>query len=256
MTTQTSPTRRGVTGQSIIGVIMIASSLVAVAIYEMAHLAGFSFGQSLYSIDDYDEGVYTATASLIAQGHQLYGQIYSAQPPLFPASMAVTFRLFGAGVSEARITVLLFGLITILAVAWVAFQALGWLAAGLAAALLSVSPEFLVYSHAIEEEVPMLALATVALALGMRWRSSRQLFPAILSGLFFGFAILTKFFAFALLAPFAVIFVISILDRRRDSSIRASGSSEATGAFGFVVAAVAMTLLSLLLLGETRLPKW
>lgn len=188
--------------------------MVLVLVYELVHLSGFVFGQAVYAVDDYDEGVYIETGTLMAHGYKLFSQIYSAQPPLLPTLLSLTDRLFGTSAAGARATILILGLVTLLGVAGVSWHAGRWVASGFAALFLSLSPEFLVYSHAVEEEIPVMAFATVCLALMLRWRTRQGNAGASVAGLFFGLAILTKFFAFALLAPLLIVVALALWDAR------------------------------------------
>jgi hypothetical protein len=254
---------------ALIGITMAAASVVACIVYEIGHLTGFSFGQSWYGVDNYDEGVYMATGALMAHGYDLYSQIYSAQPPLLTFALDVADRLFGTGVAQARLVILVFAVLGLVAVAGIAYLARGWIAAGMSAVLLVISPEFLVYSHAVEEEIPVMALGAMSLALALVWSKvqgsrfkdrstfnvqrstsgvqsskfrvqssrfkvqgsrfrtppARLSFLAIGAGLIFGLAVLTKFFAFALVAPLAVILGLALRDRTRPGGARPDGPS-------------------------------
>jgi Dolichyl-phosphate-mannose-protein mannosyltransferase len=193
-----------------VGAVGVAAFLA----YELNHLSGFVFGNSTYSISDYDEGVYMETGALMAHGYKLFSQIYSAQPPIFPTTIAAAYKLAGTGAVQARIVLLLFGLLLLVGCALTAGQVRGWVAAGTAVFLLGISPEFLVYSHAIEEEVPMSALTVLSLALAIIWWRRDGLLPACASGLLLGLAVLTKFFAFALLLPLVLLVAVALWDRR------------------------------------------
>jgi hypothetical protein len=191
-----------------------AAGIIAFLAFELGHLTGYSFGSATYSISDYDEGVYMETAALMAHGYRLFSQIYSAQPPLFPSVIAAAYKLAGDGSVQARVVLLLFGLLLLVGCGLVAGQIRGWVAAGAAVLLLAISPEFLVYSHAIEEEVPMSALTAWSLALALVWWKRRGLLPACSAGVLFGLAVLTKFFAFALVVPLVLIAAIAMWDAR------------------------------------------
>ena len=195
-----------------IGWLLTALSSAIIAAYEIVHMSGYSYpagpAGSAYVISPFDEGVYAETGALIARGFKLYSQIYSAQPPLLPLAISSVDRVFGAGLVEVRWLMLFFALVTAVGVLAIARLTVGLVAGGLAVMLLALAPEFLVYAHAIEEEIPMIALSVVSLALALAWRRDRRIELAAVSGLFFGLAVLTKFLAFALLAPLAVIVVL------------------------------------------------
>lgn len=214
MTETTGETGRGL--ESVLAGALAGVAVVVLSVYEVIHFTGFSYGAgpSVYPVNGFDEGVYTETGALIAHGYKLYSQIYSAQPPLLPAALAIIERIFGAGLIQARGAMLIFGLLALLGAAGAAALARGRLAGGFAALLLLLSPEFLVYSHAVEEEIPMTALALLSLAFALAWRNRGGFDLAGASGLFFGLAMLTKFLALALLAPLFLVAVISAWDRR------------------------------------------
>jgi hypothetical protein len=59
-----------------------------------AYLGAFAFS--------YDEGVYLQTAWSVQDGHDLYAETFSAQPPLLPSLLAGLFHLTGPSVGVAR----------------------------------------------------------------------------------------------------------------------------------------------------------
>ncbi|HZT96110.1 MAG TPA: glycosyltransferase family 39 protein [Chloroflexota bacterium] len=224
--------------------LMLLAGVAIVVAYESLHLTGFTFGSA--AVNDYDEGVYMATAALMAHGYRLYTQIYNAQPPLFVAAILAAYRLLGEGIWQARLAVLIFAVLALLGAFGIAGLARGTVAAGGAALVLAVSPEFLVYSHAVEEEVPMMALSGLSMAFLLLWLRQRKLGWSAASGLFFALAVLTKFFAFALLAPLGVTLLIVLWDARdrRDTVMPVLSS-----ALAFVIVAAAPFVASLLWFG-------
>jgi 4-amino-4-deoxy-L-arabinose transferase-like glycosyltransferase len=242
----------GLRADVVVGSVLVVAALALLAFYEVGHASGFSFGQLWYAVDDYDEGVYMATGALMAHGYTLYSQIYSAQPPVLTSTLALSQWAFGDVIGPSRAVILAFGMICVGAVAAIAYQARGWAAAGAAAVLLVISPEFLVYAHAVEEEVPSMALGAASLALALYW--ARRPGPAIAAGagLVFGLAVLTKFFAGVLLAPMAVIVVIAIWDVRsgRTTGTRTGSASQIVkGLLGFVAGATLPITASFLVWG-------
>lgn len=228
------------------GGIAAAIGLVVFLGYELSHIAGYVFGNSAYSISDYDEGVYMETAALMAHGYKLFSQIYSAQPPLFPTTIAAAYKLAGTGAAPARVVLLLFGLLLLLGCGLIAGQVRGWVAGGAAVLLLGISPEFLVYSHAVEEEIPMSALTAMSLALAIFWWRRRGIIPACAAGLVFGLAALTKFFAFALLLPLILLVGVALWDARTSrADLRAVSQDVA----GFVLSALLPVAISFAVFG-------
>lgn len=238
----------------VVGALLTLVACGLLLAYELAHLTGYAFGQTLYSVDAYDEGVYMATGSLMAHGFRLYSQIYSAQPPLLPAALSLPDRLFGSGVAQARATILLFGLLAVVATVLISGQTRGWIAGGLSGLLLALSPEFMVYSHAVEEEIPVMALGALALALALKWRENQRLLWSVLAGLSFGLAVLTKFFAFALLVPLVVTLGLAIWDEWRvgGTGWRTTPRRLARDVAGFVVGGVIPIAASFAIFGASE----
>lgn len=162
---------------------------------------------------DYDEGVYTQTARLLASGHPLVTDVFISQPPLFPAVLLPGW--LRGGIAGARIEVLMFAVVAVLATWWLGRAVLGRAAAAWGAALLAASPAFLAVAGRVEAEVPALALALVALALLVReparaaaartGRSGRM----VLSGVLFGAAVMIKLLVVPMAAP-AVLLVMAM----------------------------------------------
>ena len=234
-----------------VGLGLTLLALVILTAYEVTHTTGYSFGQAVYTVSDFDEGVYLATGALMAHGFALYSQIYNAQPPVFPLALSLGDRLFGNVIVTGRLTLLFFAFVAVLACAAIALQVRGWIAAGLAAILLVLSPEFLVYSHAIEEEVPMMALGAVSLACALWWWKTQRLLPAAAAGVFFCLAVLTKFFAFSLLLPVLVMVALTIWDNRHAQDGIPITRILRAGA-GFVVGAVVPVGLSFAIWGQNE----
>jgi 4-amino-4-deoxy-L-arabinose transferase-like glycosyltransferase len=172
--------------------------------WEIAHRGVYLYTQGIYRVDDADEWRYTACSRLVVHGYRLFDQVFSAQPPLLFASLAAAMRVFGANIDGARWVELLFGLVALACAGWISSRLAGRWAAAAAVVLLSVSPGFLIYSHTVEAEVPMMALAALSLALLLEGRdaSGTALVRwAVAGGLVLSAATLTKLFAAEALLP-------------------------------------------------------
>ncbi|HEX6506785.1 MAG TPA: glycosyltransferase family 39 protein [Chloroflexota bacterium] len=206
---------------------VIAGALLSAAAFvylwwEIAYRAVYQYAISQYGFDDADEWRYTACSRLVVHGYRLFDQVFSAQPPLFFLSLAGGMRLLGDSIDGARATEILFGALGLGATAWLAWELDGPFAAGLAAAFLAISPGFLVYSHAVEAEGPMMALMTLSLALVALHRriGSR---PALgFAGLALAAAILIKFFAAEALLPALLLIVQRERGRRTKAVVPAA----------------------------------
>ena len=133
--------------------------------WEIAHRGTFQYATSIYPIDPADEWRYTACGRLVEHGYALFSQVFSAQPPLLFVSLSWGMRLFGDSISGARWVEIGFGLLGLGSAAWIAWLIAGPVAGAATALLLAISPSYLVYSHTVEAEGPMMALITLSLAL-------------------------------------------------------------------------------------------
>ena len=59
---------------------------------------------------DYDEGVYWQSLRAMANGHPLFGSVFSSQPPLFLLSIYPFYMIFGQSLSAARLALIFFSL--------------------------------------------------------------------------------------------------------------------------------------------------
>lgn len=158
---------------------------------------------------DYDEGVYWQSLRTMAQGHILFSQIFSSQPPFFLLSLYPFYVLFGQTLVAARLGVVVYSLIGVVALYFAARAIAGPWAGVVAAALLAVDPFYLPGSYALQAEVPALAFeiacvafAAVAIRRSGRWR---RIF-ACLSGVMLGLGVMTKLFDVVALVP-AVLYL-------------------------------------------------
>jgi 4-amino-4-deoxy-L-arabinose transferase-like glycosyltransferase len=216
------------------GRVVSATGLIAaIGVYlawEIAHRTVYAYNTGIYQVDPADEWRYTACSRLVLHGYAMFSQVFSAQPPLLFASLAGGMQIFGDSIGGARWVEILFGLLALLSVAWIAYRLAGAIGAGFAALILAVSPGFLVYAHTIEAEGPMMALAALSLALLVEFRvRSRRLNGApppsrppraalqallVLGGLALAAAILMKLFALETVLPALLLLALAPLTRR------------------------------------------
>lgn len=156
---------------------------------------------------DYDEGVYWQSLRAMANGHPLFGSVFSSQPPLFLLSIYPFYMIFGQSLSAARLALVFFSLIGI-AGTYFAGRALGHRNIGaMACVLLALDPLFEHSARTLQAELPSIALqiwAVACAALTMRdtgrWRS----WLAVGAGVLLGCALLIKLFAIVALVPVAL----------------------------------------------------
>jgi hypothetical protein len=192
-------------------------------LWELAHRGVYAYAQSIYHVDDADEWRYTACSRLVEHGHALFTEVFSAQPPLLFASLSAGMRVFGDSIAGARWIEIGFGLVSLICAAWIASLLAGPIAGATAALLLSVSPGFLVYSHAVEAEVPMMALVTLSLALALTYARTGSPALPVLAGLSIAAAMLMKLFAAEALLP-GLWLITACRSEIRGRRIRAASS--------------------------------
>ncbi|MGO8928028.1 MAG: hypothetical protein ACLQU3_14245 [Limisphaerales bacterium] len=181
-----------------------------------------------------DEDYELSKAVLCLNGHRLYTEVWSDQPPLYVSLLTVILKHLSPAILGPRLlttasTLLLLGFFFLLVL-----KTNGRLAAALATSLLMASPGFLELSSSAVQEIP--ALAPVAAALGVlvvcpagRWRAN-----VILGGLLFAVALQMKLIGVVYL-PLALL--ILVLRRLRlpggtkddDGGIRTNSAGAAHG---------------------------
>lgn len=156
---------------------------------------------------DYDEGINLAKTMLVSQGHSLYAEIWSDQPPLLTHLLVGWFKLFGSSVEQARLLIMLFSSLLVGAL-YSAGRHLHFVRPHLALAgvlLLVTSAFYLRLSGAIMVGLPALAVATMAVAVLAHGRE--QLWRRVLSALLLAVAIQIKLLA-AVAAPAMIAYLL------------------------------------------------
>ena len=116
-----------------------------------------------------DEGIRGLQLRLMAAGFRPVSEIYASQGPLSLTALYPLYVAFGGDIVAARLAVVVYSLVGLLAVYWlgrlVGGRVGGWAAAG----LLLLSPTYLVNSRLALVEVPALVPATLALGAGLAY---------------------------------------------------------------------------------------
>ena len=154
-----------------------------------------------------DEDYELSKAVLCANGHHLYTEVWSDQPPLYVTLLTVILKHISPAVLGPRLlttasTLLLLGSIFVLVL-----KANGRLAAALATGLLMASPGFLELSSSAMQEIPALAPAAAALCVLLvcpagKWRAN-----VILGRLLFAVALQMKLIGIVYL-PIALLILV------------------------------------------------
>lgn len=209
--------------------------------------------------NDYDEGVYWQSLRAMANGHPLFGSVFSSQPPLFLLSIYPFYMLFGQSLSAARLGLLAFSLAG-LAGTYVAGRALGHrMIGGVACLLLALDPLYEHSAHTLQAELPSIALqiwAVACAALAMRAMGRRRTWLAIGAGVLLGCALMVKLFAIVALVPIIALLVAPLAKRWRsdDGALRqpqgmdiAAGAREIAPVLGWLAAGLAGAIVAILL---------
>lgn len=189
---------------------------------------------------DGDEGFNLIKARLVGQGHHLYTEIWSDQPPVFTYLLRGWAMIFGDSVRAARM------LTAVLAVAgvWAASRIVASLF-GRTAGLISIilcfgSRRFGRLAMAVMIGLPAISVGLVSLWLILASRKKWTAPLLILSGLIFSLALQTKLFVFMLL-PMGVALVI-FMSRRPEGWRRAAIANVTCWTGGIIAGMVAITL--------------
>lgn len=196
-----------------LGMLLVA---IAFAAFQVAHLSGYGYTAAswLGGWSAYDEGVYLVSARLLAGGHALFSDVFSSQPALFLPVLALFTRLPTALATAGHLYALVCGLLALCGVAWICWEAVGRWSALLAVALLAVSPGFVIATHAVEAEAPMIAFGSLAVGAAVRYARLADRRWLALAALLAAAATLSKLLAISLLAPLAAAIVLSALGER------------------------------------------
>src|SRR5437764_6034195 len=228
-----------------VAALAVALGLVVLALFflwEWRKAAGVTYSHwgplGSTAGNDYDEGAYVISAQLLLRGYPLFHSVFSAQPAFFLPSLAAVVRVVGNPVVAGHVYEALFGLATLVGVFWMGWTAYRPLAGPLAAALLALSPGFLLYAHAVEAEMPMLGLCTLSVAAAQAYNLTQRRSMAALCGLLLMAGTEMKLLSVVVALPLALLLV----GRARPAA------RPARDALAFVLCLVAPALLALALL--------
>ena len=156
----------------------------------------------------YDEGVYLVSARALDTGQVIFQQVFSSQPPLFLALLALFLKVAGGSAGAGHVYTLVCGLMALAGVAWLCWEIGGRWAALLGLALLALSPGFVIAARAIEAEAPMLGFGSLAVAAGARYARLGGRRWMIISALLLSCATLSKLLAVGDAAPIALALLL------------------------------------------------
>ena len=185
--------------------------LVALVTALLVAGTGLVYAQWLHPMQwDADEGIMLMTARMMGQGYGLYTDIWSDHPPGVPLSLLAAFRLLGESVEVGRLTTLLYGLVGLMGVAWLAHQlaqaaGLGRLAAPAAVLALALTPNFFWLARSVQRDIPPLSVGLLSLALAYRYTTTGRRRWLFVAGLVMGWALWLKLIGVVLLLPLVLV---------------------------------------------------
>lgn len=200
-----------------IGAAVLAVLLGVYAAVGLWHLDGLKW--------DSDEGINVSLAWLVRDGYPLYARVWSDHAPGYVVVMAWAFRVFGVSLAVARGVTLAFGLVGLAAAALCAREVVleqgrsgraAWCGAWIAAAVLAVAPNFWWASRAAMIDIPMLSVATLAMACVFAYGRTRRRSWFFASAAAFGTSLWIKYHM-VYLAPITLALVVATV-RRTDVS--------------------------------------
>jgi 4-amino-4-deoxy-L-arabinose transferase-like glycosyltransferase len=205
---------------------------------------GIFFSPGFYSFqNDSDEGINLIKASLLMEGFNLYGDIWSDQPPFFTALLSTVFLFFGRSVEVARLVVLLFACVILWAGGVYLRFIFGKSYAALAMVIVMLLPEFQQLSVSVMIGLPALAFMMLAVVAVTLWHQRAKREWLLLSGVAFALSVCTKLFVVFMLAVVSVGLIIHRPDRSSDVSLKRFQCHPSLMWFGVVVFLSAMIFL-------------
>lgn len=171
----------------------IAKGLLAIGAF-VASMCLLGPWWSVYEFNS-DEGLNLQKAVLVAQGHSLYTEIWSDQPPLLTWVLAEVHDLFPFSLTAARATVIAFSAMLVVCLYRVVERFAGRFAAVTAIFLLVTSKLFLHLSVSVMIGLPAVALLVLAIDLATTRMDRYRMVLIAAAGAVFCLAFLTKMFA-------------------------------------------------------------
>jgi hypothetical protein len=156
--------------------------------------------------NNYDSGLHGLLAQMLAAGYKPYAELFVSYPPLFVWSLQLPWLVWGR-IEALQVVMIIYSLLGVLAVGFVAYRINGWLAGLLAASFLSLAGSYLAGSAQVMTEVPAISLATVAVAFSFAYYTGQRRPLLILaSGLAMSASLMLK-----ILMPFVLVLIPLII---------------------------------------------
>jgi 4-amino-4-deoxy-L-arabinose transferase-like glycosyltransferase len=213
------------------------------ALWQVVHVRNNTYG-AWASWSPYDEGVYLVSARALDAGQIIFQQVFSSQPPLFLALLALALKIAGGSAGAGHVYTMGCGLMALAGVAWMGWEIGGRWSAVLGAGLLALSPGFVIAARAIEAEAPMLGFGSLAVAASVRYARLGERRWMIIAALLLSAATLSKLLAVGDAAPIAVALLLVPPPEPRSAWLRRiiTDAALALAAFAIPIAALFVLL--------------
>jgi 4-amino-4-deoxy-L-arabinose transferase-like glycosyltransferase len=213
------------------------------ALWQIVHVRNHTYG-AWASWSPYDEGVYLVSARALDAGQVIFQQVFSSQPPLFLALLALSLKIAGGSAGAGHLYAMGCGLMALAGVAWIGWEIGGRWSAVLGAGLLALSPGFVIAARAIEAEAPMLGFGSLAVASSVRYARLGERRWMIVAAFLLSAATLSKLLAVGDAAPIALALLLAPRPEPRSAWIRriVTDATLALAAFAIPIAALFLLL--------------
>lgn len=142
---------------------------------------------------DNDEGIYTTTFILIDHGYPAYTKTFFSQPPAFLLSVYPGFLLFGKTLQAARLTIVLWSILGLVAVYMIGYELKNvWIG------VLSMGLMYLTYfysnqTHTFQSDALVNSFTLICFATLLRFKNTQKILWYILAVFFLNLSFWTKF---------------------------------------------------------------
>lgn len=160
-----------------------------------------------------DEGGCVMGSLLHLRGFSLYNEIYSDQPPLFTVILSFWLKLFGLAIYHARVLILIFSGILLLAFYQTIKILYGRLCAAIAVLFLLLSAAYLALSISVMIGIPALSFAMLSVYFITLYKKVDLKRSLVLSGIFMALSLQTKLFT-VFLVPIIILEIAQVKKRQ------------------------------------------
>lgn len=178
-----------------LGIILAFAFLIRLA-YLVAIVGPDSFPTNIDSIEHHliAQNIYAGN------GYSMYGHLTAYRAPFLTYFMALSYEIFGEKFTPVRLGIILFSLLSIWALFYLAKQIFNEKVGLWAALIASVYPHFIFYNARIFTETPFVLFILVTMIYFIKFLRGDKLYFFFMAAFFLALAILTRPVGFVLLA--------------------------------------------------------